>query len=199
MSVYATHKWQILHLENDAAFYLLFLFCLLNSFHPIKVVIGHPSWFNNITKLLFFLPFLPLPSIPSPPHLFTPIFPFSFLATLLPPLPFLFFPYPLPLSIFLFPPPHLPMFNFFSSIPMPPLLLFHSFSSPPLFSTSIFQFLPPLPSFPLFPISSLFHFYSCSYPISLFPIFSFLAFLIYILPPSHPSPSFHPPWSITSN
>jgi len=43
VSVYATHKWQILHLENDAAFYLLFLFCLLNSFHPIKVVIGHPS------------------------------------------------------------------------------------------------------------------------------------------------------------
>ena len=147
-------------------FYLLFLFCLLNSFHPIKVVIGHPSWFNNITILLFFLPFLSPPSLP-PPLIYLPLF---FPSLSLPP------------SFLLFP-------SFSSLIPS----LYPSFSSLPLIYQCLiffpqFQCLPYYFFIPSLPLPSSQPQYFSSFPLSLlFP--SFLSLLystsIRVLTPFH--------------
>ena len=166
VSVYATHKWQILHLENDAAF-LSFVFVLsFKQFPPYQSGHWSPFLIQQYNKPSIFPPF-PLPSFSPLPLIYLP----------------LFFP---SLSL----PPSFPLFPSFSSL-IPSL--FPSFSSLPLIYQCLIFFLNSnvSPSNFLFllppPLSSQPQYFS-SFPLSLlFP--SFLSLLystsIHVLPPFH--------------
>ena len=155
VSVYATHKWQILHLENDAAF-LSFVFVLsFKQFPPYQSGHWSPFLIQQYNKPSIFPPF-PLPSFSPLPLIYLP----------------LFFP---SLSL----PPSFPLFPSFSSL-IPSL--FPSFSSLPLIYQCLIFFLnsnvsPSTFSFLLPPFSILN--LNISVPF-LSPFFSPLSYLFFI-------------------